>query len=231
MRNSFLFVFSLVILSITGCEKETPLIVANNSYPPLTLPVPGPFPNDSTPPTAFAGSDLLVFLPADSCKLFGWSMYHMNNIKSYKWRKISGPSAFKFSSPDSFRTSVNDLIGGIYEFELTVVDNVGLTDADTATITVKEMPLPQFLFQNISWYFDELGERFELPIKNIFSYIPVTNVFNVYISNRLGSWVHAFESGSSGSEDAQYVFQIYNHHLSVWSYDDQEGTAEIMIAY
>jgi hypothetical protein len=55
---------------------------------------------------------------------------------TYKWRKISGPDKYKIVSPDSAVTNVTDLVEGVYKFELTVTNNLGLSSRDTMTLTV-----------------------------------------------------------------------------------------------
>jgi hypothetical protein len=55
---------------------------------------------------------------------------------TYKWRKISGPDKYKIVSPDSAVTNVTDLVEGVYKFELTVTNSLGLSSRDTMTLTV-----------------------------------------------------------------------------------------------
>lgn len=55
---------------------------------------------------------------------------------SYSWRQVSGPSQAVIVSPNDSVTQVNSLIQGEYQFELTVTDAGGLSDADTVKVTV-----------------------------------------------------------------------------------------------
>lgn len=57
-------------------------------------------------------------------------------IASFKWTKISGPSSYSFSAPNSGQTKVNGLVAGTYVFRLTVSDNKGATDYDDVTVTM-----------------------------------------------------------------------------------------------
>jgi hypothetical protein len=57
-------------------------------------------------------------------------------IKSFKWTKISGPSAW--FSPNSFsaQTRAVGLVPGTYVFRVTVTDNSGKTDYDDMRVTI-----------------------------------------------------------------------------------------------
>jgi hypothetical protein len=88
-------------------------------------------------PIAIAGADQLIRLPANIVTLDGSASSDQDgNIILYRWRKISGPSAFNIVGPSDSITVVNNLVFGIYQFELEVKDNVGLSAKDTIMITV-----------------------------------------------------------------------------------------------
>jgi hypothetical protein len=90
------------------------------------------------PPVANVGVDEIIILPVDSVLLDGEISYDPDGqIVSYKWAKISGPSSFKIVNPASVKTTADNLIKGVYEFELTVTDNTGLSAKDTTQITVE----------------------------------------------------------------------------------------------
>jgi hypothetical protein len=89
------------------------------------------------PPVAKAGTDQTITLPKDSVLLNGSASTDPDGIiASYKWEKIAGPASSKFTKPDLSQTSVNSLEAGVYEFQLTVTDNGGLSSKDTIQITV-----------------------------------------------------------------------------------------------
>ncbi|MBS1655950.1 MAG: PKD domain-containing protein, partial [Bacteroidetes bacterium] len=93
------------------------------------------------PPVAVAGNDTTLILPVNSISLDGSHSWDPdNNITSYAWSKISGPSAATLSDPVSVNLQVNNMTQGIYSFELTVTDAGGLTDKDTIKITVSVSP-------------------------------------------------------------------------------------------
>jgi hypothetical protein len=59
-----------------------------------------------------------------------------NNISSYSWAKIEGPASYNVSNNNATKTTVSDLIEGVYKFELTVIDTDGLFSSDTVLVTV-----------------------------------------------------------------------------------------------
>ena len=88
-------------------------------------------------PVANAGRDAIIFLPADSAMLDGGaSIDRDGNIKEYLWSKVSGPVSFLISYPNAQKTSVRKLTVGVYQFELKVTDDKGLTARDTVMIKV-----------------------------------------------------------------------------------------------
>ncbi|HEY0679826.1 MAG TPA: PKD domain-containing protein [Chitinophagaceae bacterium] len=87
------------------------------------------------PPVANAGADQVIVLPSNSVTLDGsGSTDADNNIISYTWATISGPSAVNLSN--AVQTQATGLIQGVYVFVLTVTDGGGLADTDTVRITV-----------------------------------------------------------------------------------------------
>ena len=90
------------------------------------------------PPVANIGADEIIILPVDSVLLDGEISYDPDGyIVSYQWAKISGPSSFTIVDPTSIKTKADNLVKGVYEFELTVTDNSGLSAKDTTQITVE----------------------------------------------------------------------------------------------
>ncbi len=87
-------------------------------------------------PTATAGSDKSLTLPANSVTLNGSGSDPDGTIGSYLWTKVSGPASFAIKSATSSSTSVTSLAQGVYLFELKVTDNSGATARDTIKITV-----------------------------------------------------------------------------------------------
>ena len=94
------------------------------------------------PPVANAGADQTITLPSNSVNLNGSASTDPNNdISSYLWTKISGPSSFTIANANAVQTQVTNFIAGVYKFELKVTDTRGVFDKDTVQVTVM-MNLP-----------------------------------------------------------------------------------------
>ncbi|MEO6329340.1 MAG: PKD domain-containing protein [Ginsengibacter sp.] len=89
------------------------------------------------PPVANAGADQTITLPTNKVNLDGsGSTDPDNNITSYAWTKIEGPSSFTIANGSSVKTQVTNLAEGVYFFELNVMDAGGLFSKDTVQVTV-----------------------------------------------------------------------------------------------
>lgn len=87
-------------------------------------------------PTAAAGTDQSITLPVSSVSLTGSGIDTDGNIVGYQWTKISGPTTFTIVSPTLVSTVVNNLVEGVYQFQLRVTDNAGAVGYDVVQITV-----------------------------------------------------------------------------------------------
>lgn len=89
------------------------------------------------PPKANAGVDETITLPGNNVRLNGSGTNgSTGTISTYEWSKVSGPSKFKIVSPKSATTVVNQLVQGVYVFQLEVIDSNGVAAKDEVTITV-----------------------------------------------------------------------------------------------
>jgi hypothetical protein len=89
------------------------------------------------PPVACAGADQTITLPVATITLNGsCSIDPENNITTYQWTKIAGPSAYTIANADVELTAVSNLAEGTYLFELKVTDAGGLFSLDTVQVTV-----------------------------------------------------------------------------------------------
>lgn len=96
-------------------------------------------------PVAHAGNDISLVLPTNSTSVSGTSSVDPDGtIIAYSWRKILGPNSHNIASPNSATTVINNLVGGIYQFELSVTDNNGAVGLDTVMIQVGERILIDF---------------------------------------------------------------------------------------
>ena len=92
------------------------------------------------PPIANAGADQTITLPTNTINLDGiGSTDPDNNIGSYAWTKISGPSSFNITSSNAVQTQVTNLVQGVYQFELKVADAGGLFSKDTMHVIVNAL--------------------------------------------------------------------------------------------
>jgi hypothetical protein len=91
---------------------------------------------DSLPPVANAGPDMETSTASNTADLKGSAVDIDGTIVSYQWSKLSGPASYKLVQAASAATKVNDLVEGVYVFQLTVTDDDGLTDTDETAVTV-----------------------------------------------------------------------------------------------
>jgi len=86
-------------------------------------------------PSANAGSDITINLPANTATLSGSGSDSDGTIVSYQWTKISG-STVTLTNANTATLSLSDLLEGVYEFQLTVADNDANTASDNVLVTV-----------------------------------------------------------------------------------------------
>jgi hypothetical protein len=88
------------------------------------------------PPTVNAGSNQTITLPTNSVSLNATATDSDGTISAVQWTKVSGPTQFAITSPNSLQTSVTGLEQGVYDFVLSATDDDGDTGRDTVRITV-----------------------------------------------------------------------------------------------
>lgn len=120
----FLLIAAFVFAS---CKKDKAV-----TFPPITPPIT----NNNHPPVANSGFDQTITLPTDSVELSGSGTDADGTIVSYSWSKVSGPSSFNIINSNIAVTKVKNLLEGVYEFELQVTDNDGLSAKDKVVVTV-----------------------------------------------------------------------------------------------
>jgi len=94
--------------------------------------------NANTPPTADAGSDMIVNLPNNSVALNATGTDTDGSIVAYSWSKVSGPASSTIATPNAANTNITNLVAGTYVFRVTVTDNSGATATDDVTVTVQQ---------------------------------------------------------------------------------------------
>jgi len=88
-------------------------------------------------PTANAGKDQTIELPDSDLTLYGSASDPDNNLGTYDWYQVSGPSNATINQEHTLTPVLKDLREGIYIIRLIVKDKEGATDSDDVKITVK----------------------------------------------------------------------------------------------
>lgn len=93
--------------------------------------------SDNASPTANAGSDVNLVLPATTANLNGSGKDSDGSISSYTWTKVSGGVA-NLSGANTAKLIAWGLKEGSYVFRLTVKDNDGATASDDVKVVVSK---------------------------------------------------------------------------------------------
>ena len=91
-------------------------------------------------PIANSGPYKIVTLPSTSTILEGNGIDPNGDSISYHWTKLSGPSQYNIVQPTQASAAINNLVPGVYWFELKVTDVHGLLDRDTTRVDVNIPP-------------------------------------------------------------------------------------------
>jgi gliding motility-associated-like protein len=92
--------------------------------------------NTNIAPIANAGEDVDLYLPTNSINIYGAGSDDDGTIANYSWNKVSGPSSVILTNQQAPTLNVSNLISGIYEFRLSVIDNDGASTADMMRLRV-----------------------------------------------------------------------------------------------
>ena len=118
------YIFKLTVSDSNGATASDSLIVTVNAAVNL-------------PPVANAGTSKTITLPTNSVNLDGsLSADPDGTITGYSWAQISGPSASTIVNGTMATATANNLVAGLYTFEITVTDNSGATSKAQVKITV-----------------------------------------------------------------------------------------------
>jgi hypothetical protein len=137
------------VTKVDGYNLYEWLLLHKRTSTGSTTPVPtSPTPTEPTTPTSPTSGNIApkANAGADQSIPVSWNYFPFLNatpstdqdgwIVSYKWTKISGPSSYSFSSPNTAQTKANGLVAGTYVFRVTVTDNKGATAYDDVTVTM-----------------------------------------------------------------------------------------------
>lgn len=199
-------------------DKSCESCETNQTTPPII--------NTNKPPIAAAGPDQTIDLPTNSILLNGTaSSDPEGRIIRWQWTKISGPASFSIVNANTAQSQVTNLEEGIYQFELTVTDSLGLFDKDSTIVTVNQIYMNEKKFSDqvwLCWW----GCWIEIP--NVYSYLPVGIHFRVFIKrDNSNVWEEAFPLSQNS-----YGYWVESNGLLV-VYGDELGndTPDIKIIY
>jgi hypothetical protein len=128
---TFTVFLSITFFAIVSCKKQI-AVTPPEILPPVT---------QNQPPVARGGPDQTITLPINSVLMNGNGSSDSDGIiASYMWRQIAGPNQSSLDAPTKYFTFANQLIAGVYRFELKVTDNKGLSSNDTVVVSVVNDP-------------------------------------------------------------------------------------------
>ena len=88
------------------------------------------------PPTANAGPDIYIRLPANAVTINGNGSDPENGAVTYQWTQTAGPSTPSLINATSKIVTATPLVQGRYTFRLTVTDNGPLSTSDDVNVIV-----------------------------------------------------------------------------------------------
>ncbi len=128
------YVFTLQVRDNAGTVSfSTVTVTVNPAYVP-----PPPAPVNQTP-VSNAGNNATITLPANSVNVDASGSYDPDgSIVAYWWVQDSGPSWASIADQAAVRTTIGNLVQGVYVFTLQVRDNAGVIGFSKITITVNQ---------------------------------------------------------------------------------------------
>jgi hypothetical protein len=147
--------------------------------------------NPIPPPTANAGSNQTIVLPATTTTLNGSGS--TGTITSYAWTRVSGPNTPTIATPAAVTTSVSGLIQGTYVFQLSVNNGVSVSQV-TVNVVPAVTSTTIFTTQTPAGTTGTDGSAIELGVKFRTSVAGFINGVRFYKT-----------SGNSGTIRANYI--------------------------
>jgi gliding motility-associated-like protein len=87
-------------------------------------------------PTANAGSDIILNLPANSATLMGSGTDPDGIVSNYLWTQTAGPNTAVITNQNTSSAQISALVAGNYTFRLTVTDDDGADGFDEVKVVV-----------------------------------------------------------------------------------------------
>lgn len=124
--------FNLIVTDNGGAKAGDEVMVTVN-------PAPAPA---NQPPVANAGDDFTFTLSATNTAFLNGSLSNDpdGSILIFSWGQVSGPNIAGIPAANSVQSPLNNLVPGVYEFELKVTDNKGSSATDRVEVTVEAAP-------------------------------------------------------------------------------------------
>lgn len=224
LRSCFSVVLFCALLFIS-CKNEDAIRQQRPSR--VNQNTTSPNPPVTAAPNVFAGSDIYLVLPLNSCTLKGSAQY-AESIHILSWKKISGPASFVIEHPAAVETKLRNLKNGAYVFELSITNKEGLTGKDSIFVTVLEEGTGENvkIFKDLKW---GCPMGCHLRIENFYSFIPAGTAFKVYVKRDLSTeWVQAMNGSWS-----KYMWTIYNNGLEILEdqTENPEDTPDVKITF
>jgi hypothetical protein len=199
--------FVLLIIQIFGfvnCKKDDLTLQQQSSSSKVSGTIPGKV---NTAPKVNAGNDLFIYTMNNDTKLSGSYTDAENNAGELKWKKISGPTGYRLADENSISTKVDQLEKGIYQFELSVTDSLGLSGKDTVSITVDEIQQSpgEMIFTDRPWIFPWYSS---VEVRNFLSIVIENQSFKVFIRRKNSSEWIPVPPVSSSNTTAEYEYFV-----------------------
>jgi hypothetical protein len=176
-------------------------------------------------PVANAGADQVIILPTNTITLNGnGSTDPDNNITSYLWTKISGPSSFNIANANAVQTQVTTLVQGVYQFELKVMDSGNLMSKDTLLINVREILNGLEIIYNGGWSCNDICADGDVYWDSSpwHDNLYFDSSIALQVSIRLDTssvWIDVHKINSSLPPINQFYWQIDRRTLWVFAYE------------
>ncbi|HTE32622.1 MAG TPA: Ig-like domain-containing protein, partial [Chryseolinea sp.] len=186
--------------AITAKATDNQGGIATSEVINITVSAPG----SSASPTISAGDDINIFLPQNSATLNGIGSSPMGAAVTFNWIQVSGPSDVNIVNPNTQSVSIDNLVEGVYVFELKVTDANGITSDDQVIVNVSSESA--LAGTNIPRYFtpnsDGVNDTWQWPETQLAETSQVT------VFNRFGKKVYesnAYNNSWDGKSDGQVL--------------------------
>jgi len=196
-KIGFLVFIIIYLFGYMSCKKDDGTVVFSGRLPDKV----------NTPPKVDAGYEVYLVSPTSETTLTGSYSDAERNVRELKWTKISGPDSYRLADQNSLSTRLDQLVKGVYQFELKVTDNLGLSGKDTIKVTVVEISSSpnEIIFIDRPWT-SPWYNTIEIP--NFTALIPPNTTYLVYIRRDFSpNWILVTPFSQNSSELYDYFVE------------------------